>query len=361
MTDGAHANPDSESALDAKANALRLAFAPFLFHAVCALLDFGIVRLAWAKREHGVSRAEVAEQASISPYAATVLLEAGLAARVFSLEGDRFFVTRSGYFLLDDEMTQVNIAFARDVCYGPLRRLGESLKDGRPRGLPELAAGLGDADSLYAAFDRLPAGVRQSWLAFDHFYSGLTRRPVLDLVFGTRIERLLDVGANDGRFAEACLRHDPLVEVTLVDHPVQIEVARARLAAAGLLGRASFVATDLALGPELSAEFDVVWLSQVLDCLPEADVVRLLVRLRGSLAPGGRVFILEPCWDLQPQRAGQDALVLLSLYFACAANGNSRIYDSGTLLRMLNEAGLSVVMRRDGLGVGHSLFECVAG
>jgi hypothetical protein len=360
MSHASRAPVEPESAVEARAEALRLAFAPLMFHAVCALRDFGVLDFGWANKDRGVKRAEVAEHAGISLYAATVLLEAGLAARAFRLEGDTFFLTRVGHFLLNDEMTRVNIAFARDVCYGPLRHLSQSLKDGRPRGLAELDATLGRSESLYSDFDRLPADVSESWLAFDHYYSSLTHGNVARTLLQGRVQRLLDVGANDGRFAQACLEADPALSVTLVDHAVQIGVARERLTRAGLVDRAAFVVADLGHESALPTGFDAVWISQVLDCLSESQVVALLARLRGSVVGGGRVLVLEPCWDLQPQRVGQDVLTLLSLYFACAANGTSRMYDSGTLVRLIEAAGLTVEERHDGLGVGHSLFECVA-
>lgn len=347
-----------ESALAARAEALRLAFAPFLFQATLALREQGVLALAWAERQQGVTREQVAERTGLSAYAATVLLEAGLAAGVLSLEGERFFPTLVGYFLLCDEMVRVNMEFARDVCYRPLQHLVPSLHEGRPRGLAELGEGLAGSDSLYRDFERLTPIVAESWLAFDHYYSGLTYDTVLGLVLREGTERVLDVGANDGRFAEACLLRDDGVHVTLVDHGVQLPRARARLEAQGLGSRAAFVEADLASAPELPAGFQAIWVSQVLDCLSESEVVLLLTRLKAALVPGGRLFVLEPCWDLQPQRAGRDVLTLLSLYFTCAANGKSRMYDSATLTRLLSTGGFTLVARRDGLGVGHSLFEC---
>jgi SAM-dependent methyltransferase len=337
---------DSRTAAESRAEALRLAFAPFLFQAVCALREFGILEYVWTNRRNGVTRSEVANHARVSPYAATVLLEAGLAARVFSLDADTFFPTRTAYYLLGDEMTRVNIDFVRDICYRPLQHLVASLREGSPRGLPELGDGFARSESLYADFDRLPADAARSWLAFDHYYSSLTYDVVLAEVLKGATRRVLDVGANDGRFAAACLGQNADVQVTLVDHAVQIAVARERLVQAGLSDRATFVVADLADDPELPEGFDAVWASQVLDCLSEPQIARLLSKVRASLEPGGRLMVLEPCWDLQPQRAGQDALALLSLYFACAANGNSRMYDSATLVRLLLAAGFEAFHRQ---------------
>jgi SAM-dependent methyltransferase len=353
--------PFSDSAIEARARALRLTFAPFLFQAVCALRDFGILAHAWERREHGVTRAEAARKSSLSEYAATVLLEAGLAAEVFTLEGDTFHLTRTGYFLVGDEMTRVNLEFARDVCYRALEHLPASLREGRPVGLKELGEGPFSSNSLYEDFAGLSPRVTESWLAFDHYYSSVAFEAALDRLLSRPITRVVDIGANTGKFAHACLVRNQSVRVVLVDHPRQLELAKRRLEGAGLAGRADFVTSNLLSDAPLPASADVVWLSQVVDCLSEDDAVRLLTRVKATLAPEGRVFVLEPCWDLQPQRAGKEALTLLSLYFTCAANGKSRMYDSVTLQRLFDASGLVVEKREDGLGVGHSLFECSVG
>lgn len=350
--------PPPNSAADARAKALRLSFAPFLFQAVCALRDFGVLKYAWERRESGVTRAEVAKAASVSEYAATVLLEAGLAAEVFELSGETFTLTRTGYFLMSDEMTRVNLEFTRDVCYRALEHLPASLQQGRPVGLQELGEGFLGSDSLYADFGALSPRATESWLAFDHYYSSVAFDAALDRLFSEPITCLLDIGANTGKFAHACLARDADVRVVLLDHPRQLELARRRLSDAKLLGRAEFFPCDLLSDTPLPRGVDVAWLSQVVDCLGEDEVVSLLARVRESLNPSGRIFVLEPCWDLQPQRAGTEALTLLSLYFACAANGKSRMYDSATLTRLCEAAGLEVRRRHDGLGIGHSLFEC---
>lgn len=350
--------PPGDSAAEARAKALRLSFAPFLFHAVCALREFGVLEHAWAERERGVTRAGVARALSLSEYAATVLLEAGLAAEVFTLEGERFRLTRTGYFVLHDEMTRVNLEFARDVCYRALEHLPESLRAGRPVGLKELGEGLAESRSLYADFAGMSPRVTESWLAFDHYYSSVAFDSALARVFSRPVRRMLDIGANTGKFAEACLGRDAGVRLVLLDHPRQLELAKRRLEEAKVLDRAELVPFDLLEGGPLPSGVDVAWLSQVVDCLSETEVVGLLQRVGTALNDGGRVFVLEPCWDLQPQRAGKDALTLLSLYFACAANGKSRMYDSVTLARLCDAAGLTVLARHDGLGVGHSLFEC---
>ena len=102
-------------------------------------------------------------------------------------------------------------------------------------------------------------------------------------------------------------------------------------------------------------DFDVVWMSQCLDCFPEADIVRLLQRGREALNADGTLYVLEPYWDHQ-HIIGRDSVIGLSLYFACMANGNSRMYHSDDMRRCIDEAGLTLVSdERIGF---HTLFGC---
>jgi hypothetical protein len=155
------------------------------------------------------------------------------------------------------------------------------------------------------------------------------------------------------------LEHDAEVELWLVDHAPQLEHAKSSLAELGFAARVQTFTRDL-LDPELQlpGPVNIVWLSQVLDCLPPANACSVLTKAREALAPGGRLFVLEPCTDLQPHPAGAFCLNQTSLYFACLANGTSRMYDSGTLQSWFAQTGFVLVARHDGLGYGHSLFEC---
>ena len=68
---------DDKSALQAKTDAQKIAFAPIMFQAAKALRDFKILAFLRNKKE-GASLEEVADHAGISEYGALVLLEAGL-------------------------------------------------------------------------------------------------------------------------------------------------------------------------------------------------------------------------------------------------------------------------------------------
>ena len=104
--------------------------------------------------------------------------------------------------------------------------------------------------------------------------------------------------------------------------------------------------------------FDVVWMSQCLDCFAEADIVQLLRRGLAALAPGGTLYVLESYWDRQATEIGRNAVTALSLYFTCIANGTSRMYHSDDMRACVQAAGLTLAHETE-LG-SHTLFACTA-
>jgi hypothetical protein len=82
-----------------------------------------------------------------------------------------------------------------------------------------------------------------------------------------------------------------------------------------------------------------------------------LSRVRAAMRDDARVFILETFWDLQQHDAARFCVIGTSLYFACIANGNSRMYHSQVMTRLAAKAGLRVVTLVPHLGVSHSLME----
>ncbi len=181
------------------------------------------------------------------------------------------------------------------------------------------------------------------------------------IVFERPVSRLLDVGGNTGKWAILCARRDPNVRVTILDLPGQLERARHAISEACLTDRIDLVDIDLLDHQRpFPAGFDAVWMSQFLDCFGESDASALLGRGRAALSAKGRLFVLEPFWDRQPNPIGAYSLRAASLYFTCMANGQSRFFGSDDLRGIVAGAGLKIEREADGLGVGHTLFVCVA-
>ncbi len=340
---------------DALIDAQKLAFAPLAFHAALALRDLGILAALAERGPDGLSAEQIAQLRRLPLYGVKVLLESGVMCDLVALEGDRFRLRQLGLLVLQDTMTRVNMDFTADICYRGMAHLRETVTTGKPAGLREL----GSWKTIYEGFSQLQPQLQQSWLAFDHYYSDNMFPAALPVVFARKPQRLLDVGANTGKFVLACFEYDPQVHIGLLDFPGQLEMARRAIAARGHESRASYHPIDFL---DASAEFppdqDAIWMSQFLDCFGEDEIVSILERARRALTPHGRIYIVDTYWDSQQHAAARFVLAMTSLYFACLANGNSKMYSSHEMRACVQRAGLHIERELERLTVSHMMFVC---
>ena len=346
-----------KTALEAKFEAQKIAFGPIVFQATRALRELGVLSILHAHRKQGLTIELLAEESKISLYGIKVLLEVALSADIVSIdEGGNYTLTKTGYFLIKDELTTVNFNFVNDVCYSGMFHLPEAIQTGRPAGLKSF----GDWQTIYEALSHLPPHVQKSWFDFDHFYSDRAFSYVLPLLFAKPIRRLVDIGGNTGRFALRCVDYDPDVRITILDLPGQLAKARHNIQEQGHTARIEGVALDLLKDEiHLPPDTEIVWMSQFLDCFSESQVIDILTRLKRAMHPGVSIYILETLWDRQRFQAASYSLTNTSLYFTCMANGCSKMYHSSELHAYIEKAGLSIKRELDNIGLDHTLIEVV--
>ena len=185
---------EKKRALEAQHEAQKIAFGPVIFQAVRCLRDLGILELVASRGPEGISLEEVFTSLHLSEYGARVLLEAGLGIGVVKIQNDKYSLTKTGHFILYDEMTQVNFDFTQDICYLGMFNLKESIVEGRPAGLYVL----GPWETIYEGLSKLKEPLKKSWFEFDHFYSDQAFPEVLPLIFKHQPKSLYDVGGNTG-------------------------------------------------------------------------------------------------------------------------------------------------------------------
>lgn len=347
------------SALEAQRMAQFIAWSPVVFQVSRLLLKWDVLALVRESRE-GLTLEALMEATGLSRYALTILTDAALSIGLLLIDPatDRFRLSKTGWFLLTDEGTRANLAFNHDVNYRGLFHLEEALQEGRPAGLKTL----GDWSTIYEGLSQLPPEVQQSWFGFDHFYSDHSFDEALPIVFSTRPHRLMDVGGNTGRFALRCVAHDPQVEVTIVDLPGQIDMMRRNVADHSGADRIHAHATNL-LAPDATLPegqtWDVIWMSQFLDCFSEAEICAILTRTAAVMTPATHLYIMETFWDRQRFETASFCLTMTSVYFTAMANGNSKMYHSDRMVAQIEKAGLQVARTYDHLGPGHSILEVV--
>ncbi|GHU65372.1 O-methyltransferase [Spirochaetia bacterium] len=340
------------SAVDAKAEAQKIAFAPLTFQALRALLDLGILQKISDAGDSGLTREEAADQAGVSVYGAGVLMEIALGMKVLKLRPDtapeRFVLGKIGWFLLEDDMTRVNFNFVNDICYKGAYNLKESVRSGKPEGLGVFGE---KWNTIYEALSSLPEEAKKSWFEFDHFYSDIAFPEALPIVFASPVRRLFDIGGNTAKWAIKCCAYDPQVEVTIIDLPGQTAVAEKNAAAAGFGDRIGLYPCNVL---DSAAAFppgaDVVWMSQFLDCFSLEQVTAILNKIRAQAGPGTDIYVLEPLWDMQRFEGSSYSLQATSLYFTCMANGCSKMYRFAELTGAIEKAGFELLTAHHGLG-----------
>ena len=357
---------DTIKAIDAKFDAQKIAFAPLTFQAVKALLETGLLKTVSDSGEEGISFEKAAQKTGISLYGAKVLLEIALGMNIVKIlpetspdksEETRFVLGKTGLFLLEDEMTRVNLNFVNDVCYKGAFELTRSIKEGKPLGLEVFGH---EGKTIYEILSTLPEKVKESWFAFDHFYSDIGFEEALPIVFSNKPKKIIDIGGNTAKWAICCCRHDPNVEVIIVDLPGQIQAAEQKIAQAGFSDRIKTQACNV-LDKEtaIPSGADIIWMSQFLDCFSLDEVTLIMEKVRPAAGAKAYVYIFEPFWDKQRFEAASFSLQATSLYFTCMANGNSKMYRYGELAYAVERAGFEIVDSKHNLGSNdYSLLCC---
>ncbi len=327
---------------------------------VCRLIiKYGILELLSEHRE-GLTQAEIAQATGLSDYAAKCLLEASLTTHIVLInpETDKYTLAKTGWFLLRDQMIRADIDFNHDVNYEGWFHLDKALEEGYPAGLKHF----GDWPTIYEALSSLPPKVQQSWFGFDHYYSDHSFDEALEIIRANKTRHLLDVGGNTGRFAMRCVESDPTIEVTICDLPQQIGLMRE--ATAGKPGAERIHGVGMNILDEQNAfptdkHYDVIWMSQFLDCFSEQQIISILRRAARIMDADSHIYIMETLWDRQDYVPAAMSLTMTSLYFTALANGNSKMYNTDDLTRFIREAGLQVESVHDRIGNGgHSIIVC---
>ena len=348
---------NQNSALAAKEAAQWIAFAPVVFQSARVLRESGILLELEIAGKAGLTLEEVSEKVNLSIYGVRVLLESGLGiGLVEQHDDDRFVITKTGYFIIHDELTNIHMNFVHDVCYRGLFSLDQSIAEGKPAGLKVF----GEWSTIYEGLSKLPKHVQKSWFGFDHYHSDHAFPAALPQVFKYKPRNILDIGGNTGKWAIACTKYNPDVYVTIMDLPGQLNMAKSRIEELRLTDRVSFFPTNI-LDESLPFPkgFDIIWMSQFLDCFSDAEIVSILRRCYDAIDEDGSVLILEPFWDRQKFEVASFCMQQTSLYFTALANGNSQMYKSETFIKCVEEAGFIIDEQIDNIGFSHTLLKCI--
>lgn len=349
---------ERRSARDAQRLAEFIAWGPIIFQVSRLMIKFGILKIL-RDSDEGLTRQEIVGKTKLSDYAVKCLLEASLSIGIVLVnpETDKYSLSKTGWFLLNDPATRVNIDFNHDVNYEGWFHLEESLVNGKPEGLKHF----GPWKTIYEGLSSLPEQVQKSWFGFDHFYSDSSFPDALKIVFDEhKVRTLYDVGGNTGKWALKCVAYNKDADITVLDLPQQIELMRNNIKGKDGEERIKGYGIDLL---DETQQFpisedgpDAIWMSQFLDCFSMEQIVSILKRAASAMKGNTRIYIMETLWDRQKYEPATLCLTLTSLYFTALANGNSKMYNTEDMEQCIKAAGLEIEQIHDNLGQGHSIL-----
>jgi len=346
---------DTKSARQAQYEAQKIAFAPIIFQVARSMRDLGILEVLNDNDENGLSLEQIAKKVNLSIYGVKTLIETSLSADIVKQKENKYFITKTGYFLLKDEMTKVNMNYNHYVNYKGLYDLDKAIVNEKAEGLKEF----GTCDTIYPLLSTLPEKAKQSWFEFDHYYSDTALDEAIDILLGNKPKKILDIGGNTGKFSIRLANKSNDIKVTIADLKEQIALATANIKKNNLESRVDFYPTNM-LDENLSipSGYDVIWMSQFLDCFKEEDIINILSRVKNAKDKDAKIYIMEPLWDKQAVEAGAYCIINTSPYFTAMANGYSKMFNSWDMLEYIKKAGLQLEEEIDNVGICQSILIC---
>jgi phosphohistidine phosphatase SixA len=248
----------------------------------------------------------LAERCAASPRGMRILCDYLTAAGFLQKAGDTYALTPDSAAFLD-RRSPTWVGGATDFLYAPeIREAFADVAQAVRRG----GTGLPGTGTT--------AREHPVWVRFARAMAPLMRMPARAVVDLVAVDpagplRVLDVAAGPGMFGLAFAAAYPRAEVTALDWPAVLAVARENARAAGVDGRFHTLAGS-AFETPLGGPYDLVLLPNFLHHFDPSTCERLLATVGRALAPGGRVVTVEFVPDegrVTPAHAAMFALVML--------------------------------------------------
>lgn len=342
------------SVIEAQFEAQKIAFAPMIFQVTRCMRDLKILDILFKHRD-GLTLDELSEISKVPRLNLQVLCESAGSANIIYEEEDKFYISKIGLFLHNDEMTNVNFNFSHFINYLGLYDLDKSILEEKPVGLKHL----GSWETIYQGISSLPSDFKKAWFEFDHFYSDNSFSEAIELLESLNPTSILDIGGNTGKFAIAYKNHNPNINITVMDLPQQIKMLKQNIYENNITNISTIGANILQEDTKIPKGFDLVWMSQFLDCFSHEQIISILKRVKESLDEHTKVMIMEPFWDRQTNKTAAFCVINTSPYFTALANGNSKMFKFGDLENCIKQSGLKITKIYDNIGRCQSILQCV--
>jgi ubiquinone/menaquinone biosynthesis C-methylase UbiE len=276
------------------------------------------------------SAAELAAHAKISPRGARTLCDYITVHGFLRKVGDRYLLTPESTAFLSKRspayMGSVTVFLGTPRHFQNVFALTEAVRRGGS------AAGHGDNhepdDEFWVAFAR---SMGPMMVPAANFMAGL-----IDAKSG-KPQRVLDIAAGHGVYGVTIAKQNPNAEITAVDWPNVLAVARENAETSGVAARYKFVPGS-AFEADFGGGYDVVLLTNLIHHFSIADSVALFKRMHAALKPGGKLLTLE--FVPNEDRVSPPVPATFSMNMLIATNEGDA-YTYAEYQKMLADAGFA--------------------
>ncbi|WP_433544478.1 methyltransferase (plasmid) [Streptomyces sp. CA-294286] len=305
-------------------------------HAACELklLDLLMERGA-------LTVGEIREELALAERAADILLLGSTALGLTVKEGDRYSAAALISSLHTEGVWQKlkdTVAFEQHIVYEGQADFVESLRENTNVGLRRIP---GDHPDLYHRLSQHPH-LESVFYRYMRSWSQLANEHLVAELDLGNAGHLLDCGGGDAVNAIALARHNPGLQVTILEIPTSAAVTEKKIAEAGLSDRIEVHPGDMFTERFPSDNDCVLFAHQLVIWTPEENTL-LLRKAYEALKPGGRVVI----FNSMSNDAGDGPLIaaLDSVYFAALPAEGGMIYPWRLYEQCLRDAGFSSAQR----------------
>ena len=270
----------------------------------------------------------LAARTGLTPRAARISADAMVALGLVERDGDLYRNAPTAEAFLGGTGTgdlRPLLKFWGSVSYPTWSQLASSLASGPPRQVFDL-----DDDTqaiVSAGIEAILAGPANALAQTVDF---------------TGHHRMLDVGGGTGSWTIATLRQHPALKATVFELPVTADIARKRIASAGMSDRIDIVAGD-ALTDQLPDGHDVILVANLVHYWSPETNVELLRRIRGAATPGTRLLLADFWTD--PTHSQPLQAALMAGEFAVHLRDGD-VYSVAEMQTMLDQSGWQFVDHR---------------
>jgi SAM-dependent methyltransferase len=246
--------------------------------------------------------AHLAVSLGSDPRATALLLDALVSIEILDKTGSIYSLNdASSTYLLKSSPKYLGGIIAFDASlWNAWGRLAESVRSGKPARSPDMYQNAPEeTERFIGAMDSLVRARGDAEIVPQH----------LDL---RAVRTMLDVGSGPATYPIEFCRLYSALKATIFDLPATLKITEKFVRDAGMRDRINLIAGDYRTD-QIPGAYDLVFLSNIIHGEGDEDNRRLMSKLYGCLAPGGRIVIKDHILDESRTRPASGAVFALMM------------------------------------------------